>query len=106
MQQMPKIIISDTSCFIVLSNIGELDLLHKVYGEIVTTVDIAIEFGEHLPDWVAIEKVEDKYRKQLLEIQNDSLSINCGYRIPTEKSFLQFSPECKNHMIRATQKGK
>jgi predicted nucleic acid-binding protein len=68
---MPKTIISDTSCFIVLTNIGELDLLHKVYGSIVTTIDIAIEFGEPLPDWVVIEKVTDKYRQQLLEMQID-----------------------------------
>ena len=34
---MPKAIISDTSCFIILTNIGELDLLRKVYGQIVTT---------------------------------------------------------------------
>lgn len=68
---MPKTIISDTSCFIVLTNIGELDLLHKVYGAIVTTIDIAIEFGEPLPDWVIIEKVEDNYRQQLLEMQID-----------------------------------
>ena len=32
---MPKTIISDTSCFIILTNIGELDLLRKVYGQIV-----------------------------------------------------------------------
>jgi predicted nucleic acid-binding protein len=68
---MPKTIISDTSCFIILTNIGELDLLHKVYGSIFTTVDIAIEFGEPLPDWVIIEKVADKYRQQLLEMQID-----------------------------------
>ena len=68
---MPKTIISDTSCFIVLTNIGELNLLHKVYGSIVTTIDIAIEFGEPLPDWVIIEKVTDKYRQQLLEMQID-----------------------------------
>ncbi|MBS1605238.1 MAG: DUF3368 domain-containing protein [Bacteroidetes bacterium] len=68
---MPKTIVSDTSCFIVLTNIGELDLLRKVYGSIVTTIDIAIEFGEPLPDWVIIEKVTDKYRQQLLEMQID-----------------------------------
>ena len=68
---MPKTIISDTSCFIVLTNIGELYLLHKVYGSIVTTIDIAIEFGEPLPDWEIIEKVTDKYRQQLLEMQID-----------------------------------
>lgn len=46
-------------------------MLRKVYGSIVTTVDIAIEFAEPLPDWVIIEKVADKYRQQLLEMQID-----------------------------------
>ena len=68
---MPKIIISDTSCFIVLTNIDELDLLHKVYGQIITTIDIATEFGETLPEWVEIQNVNDKYRQQLLEMQID-----------------------------------
>jgi predicted nucleic acid-binding protein len=68
---MPKTIISDTSCFIILQNIGELDLLHKVYGQIVTTVDIASEYGESLPEWVEIVVVKDKYRQQLLEMQID-----------------------------------
>ena len=33
---MPEIIISDTSCLIILHKIGELDLLHKVYGSVTT----------------------------------------------------------------------
>jgi len=57
MLQMPKTIISDTSCFIILSNIGELNLLQKVYGQIITTIEIATEFGEQLPDWVSIHQV-------------------------------------------------
>ncbi len=68
---MPKTIISDSSCFIILTNIGELDLLQKVYGEVVTTIDIATEYGEKLPDWVEILTVKDKYRQQLLEMQID-----------------------------------
>ena len=68
---MPKTIISDTSCFIVLSNIGELNLLQKVYGQIITTIEISTEFGEQLPDWVSIHQVTDKYRQQLLEMQID-----------------------------------
>jgi predicted nucleic acid-binding protein len=68
---MPKTIISDTSCFIILTNIGELELLHKVYGQITTTIDIATEFGEVLPDWVEIATVVDKYSQQLLEMQID-----------------------------------
>lgn len=68
---MPKAIISDTSCFIILTNIGELELLHKVYGQILTTTEIAAEYGEPLPEWVEIATVNDKYRQQLLEMQID-----------------------------------
>jgi predicted nucleic acid-binding protein len=68
---MPKTIISDTSCLIILTNIGELDLLRRTYGSIVTTVEIAIEFGERLPEWVIIENVSDKQKQQLLEMQID-----------------------------------
>jgi len=68
---MHKTIISDTSCFIILANISELELLHKVYGQIVTTVDIATEYGEVLPEWVEVVTVKDKYRQQLLEMQID-----------------------------------
>ena len=71
MWQMHKIIISDTSCFIILKNINELDIMHKVYGKVITTIEVAIEFGEALPEWVNIEAVSDKYRQQLLEMQID-----------------------------------
>jgi predicted nucleic acid-binding protein len=71
MLQMHRIIISDTSCLILLTNIGELNLLHRVYGQITTTIDIAYEYGEKLPDWVEIIDVNDKYRQQLLEMQID-----------------------------------
>lgn len=68
---MHKTIISDTSCFIILTNINELDILHKVYQKILTTQEIAIEYGEALPEWVEIVSVKDKYRQQLLEMQID-----------------------------------
>ena len=66
---MRKTIISDTSCFIILSNIGELDILHQVYGQIITTMEIANEYGETLPDWVEIVNAVDKSKQQLLEMQ-------------------------------------
>ncbi len=69
MLKMHKTIISDTSCFIILSKIDELDLLQKLYGQVTTTLDIAKEFGEKLPDWIIIEKVTDKYSQQILEMQ-------------------------------------
>ena len=85
MSPMPKTIISDTSCFIIFTNIGEFELLHKVYGEIITTIDIATEFGENLPEWVKIVAVEDRYRQQLLEMQIDkgeSSAIALALEIP------------------------
>ncbi len=68
---MPRTIISDTSCFIILANIGELDILRRVYGQVTTTVDIANEYGEKLPEWVEIKDVKDRYRQKLLEMQID-----------------------------------
>lgn len=88
---MPKTIISDTSCFIILTNIGELNLLHKVYGQIVTTPDIADEYGEALPEWVEIVAVTDKYRQQILEMQIDkgeSSAIALALEIPNSTVIL------------------
>ena len=85
MLPMRKIIISDTSCFIILANINELELLYHLYGQIITTFDIAIEFGEPLPEWVEIVSVKDKYRQQLLELQIDkgeSSAIALALEIP------------------------
>lgn len=61
---MPKTIISDTSCLIVLTNIGELELLHKIYGQITTTSEVAKEFDEQLPDWVEI--IDPTYHHKLI----------------------------------------
>ncbi|MDF2432149.1 MAG: hypothetical protein JWP44_1780, partial [Mucilaginibacter sp.] len=42
---MPDVVIADTSCFIILANINELDLLHKVFENIITTREGALEYG-------------------------------------------------------------
>jgi predicted nucleic acid-binding protein len=68
---MHKIIISDTSCFIILTNIGELHLLQKLYSKITTTIEIATEFGEPLPEWIEILSVKSKDTQRLLEMQID-----------------------------------
>ena len=68
---MHKIIISDTSCLIILSKIGELDLLQKLYKTIVTTLEIAEEFGEELPNWIEILTVKDISKQKILELQID-----------------------------------
>jgi predicted nucleic acid-binding protein len=57
---MQKVIISDTSCLILLHNIGELGLLFKLFGTIITTSEVAKEFGLPLPQWVEIKDPIDK----------------------------------------------
>jgi predicted nucleic acid-binding protein len=49
---MHNIIISDTSCLIIFSKIGQLEILQKVYDNVITTPEVAEEFSEDLPDWI------------------------------------------------------
>jgi len=56
---MQKIIIADTSCLIVLDKVGCLDLLNKVFGEVVITQQVFEEFGNSTPPWILIEKTKN-----------------------------------------------
>lgn len=54
------LIITDTSCLILLDNIQALELLHVLYANIITTPEIAREFGQPLPLWIKVVSVENK----------------------------------------------
>ncbi|MEQ8413628.1 MAG: DUF3368 domain-containing protein [Imperialibacter sp.] len=68
---MPKVVVSDTSCFIALSNIGKLEILQKLYGQIYSSEEVEAEFGEKLPPWINILALSDKQKQQMLEFQVD-----------------------------------
>jgi len=68
---MQKTIISDASCVILLDKIGELVLLHKIFGTITTTKQIAKEFGKPLPDWFEIKESKEKKYQRILEASVD-----------------------------------
>lgn len=69
---MPRsIVISDTSSLIVLTKIGQLDLLNKLYAQIITTPEIVFEFGNPLPDWIQVIKVKNLDLQKSLELQLD-----------------------------------
>lgn len=68
---MPKIVISDTSTLILFHKIEHLDLLREVYKELVTTPEIAEEYGDKLPNWIQIQTVCDKKYQEFLETQVD-----------------------------------
>lgn len=68
---MQKVIISDTSCLILLDKIGELNLLNKLFGQIIITQEIADEFKRKLPDWFRIEHPANKTYQKILEASLD-----------------------------------
>jgi len=68
---MQKTIVSDTSCLITLEKIGELELLHKVFGEIIVTNEIAGEYGLELPEWIRVRNPINKNYQQILEASVD-----------------------------------
>ena len=68
---MPDIVIADTSTLIIFQKIDHLDLLKKVYSTLITTPEIAREFGDELPKWIKIQDVTDKKYQEFLETQVD-----------------------------------
>ena len=64
---MQNTIISDTTCLIVLDNIGELDILQKLFGEIITTAEVQNEYGKELPPWIMVKNAQDKNYQSFME---------------------------------------
>jgi predicted nucleic acid-binding protein len=54
-----RVIISDASCLIGLTNIGLLEILQQVYQSVTVTPQVASEYGELLPSWITVKAVED-----------------------------------------------
>ena len=60
---MPNVIISDSSCLILLIKIEKLHILEELYGNVLITPEVSEEIGEPLPDWIKMQKARDlKYQ--------------------------------------------
>ncbi len=68
---MYKVIVADTSCLIILKNINMLDILFKLFGEIIITPQVKQEYNDSLPDWIKIVESENKSLLQTLLINLD-----------------------------------
>ena len=64
---MNRIIITDTSCLIALSNINELQILPDLFHEIIITPEVSAEFGEKLPDWIKVTEAKNREKQADLE---------------------------------------
>ncbi len=71
MPLLSKVVIVDTSCFILLDKINELELLKQLFRDVITTKEVAQEFGKSLPNWINIESPKDKKYQLLLELEVD-----------------------------------
>lgn len=69
---MPELIIADASCLIVLTKIGTLDLLHRLYGTVTITPVVAAEYGLPLPEWMKLEVAADAARQHHLTLLIDA----------------------------------
>ena len=84
-----EIIISDTSCLIVLANIGLLDVLHKISPNVVVASEVAEEYGEKLPEWIMIKEVTDKKRQRIIsETLDKGESASIALALETENSII------------------
>jgi len=69
---MPGIIVSDTSCLILLDKLGRIDLLKSLFNKVTITGIIADEFGKELPDFIEIRNPQEKNYQRILESFLDS----------------------------------
>ncbi len=82
---MHKIVISDTSCLIILEKIDKIFLLKEIYSEVITTPEIQIEYGKELPEWIKILSAKNKSFQKELETKIDvgeSSAIALGLETP------------------------
>ncbi|GHV92185.1 hypothetical protein AGMMS50268_26880 [Spirochaetia bacterium] len=85
----PKLIISDTSCLIALTNIGRLDLLKELCKIVYITPEVAAEFGEILPDWIQVIPVKDVLKvKTINNILDLGESTAIALALETQNSLL------------------
>lgn len=71
MQPNSEIIISDTSCLILLNKINELDLLKSLALKVYITPTIQKEFGKDLPVWITVKNHSDNHYQKILEMDLD-----------------------------------
>lgn len=68
---MPRIIIADTSCLIILNKINHLHLLRDVFGEVVITSIISKELSIILPNWIIIRNPQNTRYQEILNASVD-----------------------------------
>jgi predicted nucleic acid-binding protein len=86
---MPEIIISDTSCLIILDKVGLSDLLSKLYTQVYVTPIVAKEFGNKLPEGIIIkEPIDLNLFKALSQVIDQGEASSFALAFEVENSIL------------------
>ncbi len=64
-------VIPDTSCLILLTKIGEIEILNRLFDNVIVSTHVNIEFGEMLPPWVSIKSPRNHHYQELLMLEID-----------------------------------
>lgn len=84
-----EIIISDTSCLILLGRIDEIDVLRRLCEKVYITPTIKEEYGDDLPDWIEIKAPENTQYRNLLEMDLDAGEASAiALSLETDQSIL------------------
>ena len=87
---MKRVVISDTSCLIILSKIGCLDILQALFDEVLISEAVSLEFGEKLPTWIIVKQVASRQLEKilLLNVDEGEASAMALYLEQTEDALL------------------
>ena len=69
---MSRIIVSDTSCLVLLDKLNSLYILEKLFSEITITPEIEKEIGQSLPAWITVVEVQNKEYQTVLQTNIDA----------------------------------
>ena len=64
---MQRVIVADTSCLVLFTNLGEFELLHRVFGKIYITQTVLEEFNRPIPKWIDIINPKYRLKKKLFK---------------------------------------
>ncbi|WP_339813445.1 DUF3368 domain-containing protein [uncultured Imperialibacter sp.] len=81
---MAEIIISDTSCLIAYQRIDRLDILQKLFHEVIITEQVLSEFGYAVPEWIKVKSAPPPFSHSILETLDlgEASSISLALKTP------------------------
>ncbi|MEQ8684128.1 MAG: DUF3368 domain-containing protein [Imperialibacter sp.] len=81
---MAEVIISDTSCLIAYQRIDRLDILQKLFHELIITEQVLSEFGKAVPKWIKVKSAPTLFSHSILETLDlgEASSISLALKTP------------------------